>query len=249
MICLLCLTEREKLANAHITPKALYGETLTKEADTLLVPSSKTARRMRSPVGEYDTHILCEDCEKRFSSLDEHAAQLFIEETPRAIYHNNEPLIFAYETVDSTTVIMFFQFLKWRIGASSRSVFRAISLGPYREKLRLAVLNEEPSMCPELDVVISRFDRRRHAILLPSNLGIEGVNGYRIVFAGHTCWVKLDKRPFPDSFRAISLLSGTAVHAMHQEFQGSPEFRALRILAGDDRLKQQNWKGWVAKNQ
>ena len=78
MTCRLCDREFPKLAKAHIIPrsffKAIRGEG---KYSILFQASKKEITQEFKQAGIYDTAILCEECEPRFTSFDDHGFRVF----------------------------------------------------------------------------------------------------------------------------------------------------------------------------
>lgn len=240
--CLLCEEENVKLVKSHIIPKSLYGENLRNDKGPARILTNKEGvHAKKSPAGVYDQNIICADCEARFSDWDDYAHEFFIKTEPEPTFHlDGKPLAGKYEEVDVFRLRMFFISLLWRMGVTQQEMFSAINLGPYLEKLQAAILENNPDLVPEVDVVISKFDSElAEAFLGPTKLDIDNLNGYRIGFARYECWVKVDKRKFPAQLREIALSSETTLHVLNREFDGSPEKRAMMdTIKGHEKWKK-----------
>jgi len=218
------------MAKSHIIPKSLYGDALNDPlGPAKLVTSDEGVHPKRAPKGAYDSTILCIKCEGRFSAWDDYACELFMQSEPESILDpKGVAQAGVYPEIDLHLLQMFFVSLLWRMQVTDHAMFAAVVTGPYEAKLKEAVLKNDPSLIPELDVVISRFDSELAvAFLGPTTMCIDGVNGYRVCFAHHQCWVKLDKRKFPVAFQQLALSNGEPLHVLFREFEGSPEKRAL----------------------
>lgn len=228
--CLLCGCVTNKFAKSHIIPKSLYSETIKSKAGPARIISNDEGQHpKRSPNGVYDETILCIPCEESLSPLDDYANEFLLNSKPdEIIRHNGESLAEKYQKVDIENLSQFFVSLIWRMEATNHDMFKGVKLGPYKEKVKTALISKDPKLVPEMDVVISRFDDALSVGFLgPLPMRIEGINGYRVSFAYHACWVKIDKRPFPGSFKHLALSSGNPLHIMCREFDGSPERRAM----------------------
>lgn len=227
--CKLCGDKEANLAKSHIIPKSLYGDAISGAGGIArLVSNTEGHFPERSPIGVYDQSILCISCEESLSPWDDYANEIFIEGRPDdAFVLNGEPLAGKYEEFDLHKLKMFFLTLLWRMQVTTHRMFGAIQLGPYQERIKQAILEQCPDSVPEVDVVISKFKIDYTAFLGPSQLRIDGVNGYRVAFEKYLCWVKVDSRPFPEPFSAMAISKGSPMHILYREFDDSPEKRAM----------------------
>lgn len=228
--CLLCGAADVKLAKSHIIPKSLYAETLkSEEGPARIVSGDKDFHPRRSPMGVYDSEILCIACEESLSPLDDYAHELFMQKCAQDAFHiEGKPMAGKHDGVDIEKLMMFFISLVWRMQVTKQPMFSGMKLGPYEKKVKKALLDRDPGIVPELDVVISKFDDETSAAFMgPTPLRMEGVNGYRVGFAYHLCWVKVDKRAFPYPFHSIRLSKGNPLYILYREFADSPERRAM----------------------
>lgn len=222
--CLLCGETGVKLVDSHIIPKSLYGELLKKDTAPLIVTNTQGEYPKRSQKGVYEK-IVCERCEALFSGWDDYACELFMKTAPEEMPHQQASV---YRDIDNTKLKMFFLSLAWRMHVSGQRFFDAFDVGPYAEKLKQAVVTGDPTLVPEIDVVITRFDHKlAENFLGPSRLRIEHINGYRVGFYKHLCWLKVDKRNYPDPFSKMCLSNRDDLVVLNREFEGSPEYRAM----------------------
>ena len=214
--CKLCGASGKKLIKAHIIPRSLYANSLDHSSGPLRVISSDPeVFAKRSHIGEYDVSLLCTDCEETFTPYDDYANTFFLKTPPsKIICHQGEQLAAQYQDVDICKLQLFFMSLLWRMQMTERPMFSQVNLGPYRDNLTKSLIAKDPTMLPEFDVVITKFDTTDHGILGPTKLRIGGVNGYRICFTGYSCWVKFDRRPYPDDFWQIALSSGEPISCL-----------------------------------
>jgi hypothetical protein len=151
--------------------------------------------------------------------------------TPSAVLkHNGERLAYRYDGVDFRSLWLFFTSLLWRMHATQRPMFGTVNLGRYSEAFRRAVLEAEHGAIPELDIAITKYERRDMGLLGPTRLRLDGVNGYRFTFQGYSIWAKIDKRQVPSSFDEIVLSSAAPLHMLAMDFRESAEFRAMLNL-------------------
>lgn len=234
--CLLCDEHNMKLAKSHIIPKSLYGATLNDGLAKLHFGATGSLPK-RSPVGVYDPNILCIKCESSLSIWDNYANELFVQTDPDFIKFDidGKPTAEVYENFEQHKLQMFFISLIWRMQVTKKAMFKQVQLGVYERKFKAALIEEDPTLIPELDVLLFKFNSPLAAAFTgPTKSRNFDVDGYRVYFAHHTCLVKIDKYPFPSLVHRSPISNKGILHIMYQDFDGSHEKRMLmHIFKGD----------------
>jgi hypothetical protein len=227
--CKLCGGEWPKLAKAHIIPRSFYGMTVGSANEPARILSNKPfAKSPRSQVGEYDDELVCPNCEKYFSDLDNYAYRLLFLDRPETYFDDGKPLVDVHSPYDVEKFRQFVLSILWRMDATTRDAFSVVRLNKYAGRLREAVKLRQSSLAPFVDAIITRFDDpRSESILFPTRLRHDGVNGYRWSFAQHECWVFVDQRPIPSSFNEISISRHSSLCILRRDFSSSPLLRAM----------------------
>jgi hypothetical protein len=231
MQCKLCKNNFPKLSDAHIIPRCMYGDNLNDPSGPMRIMSNRPDedRAKRSRIGEYDAALLCDKCESDFSKYDDYACKLFFEHTYKpCFFESGEAHADQYDQYDREKLRMFFISLIWRMDRTTRPAFSAVKVRGIIKILEKALIQKTSLCALEIDVVVSRFvSAHTQAILFPTRLRIHGVNGYRVCFANHMCWVKVDQRKFPSPFDEMSISSDGPLIVLRRNFENSPEMRAL----------------------
>lgn len=103
--------------------------------------------------GEYESYILCNDCEnKLLSSYETYASkaiyggQLRKDICPACTnYKTKDGLVYTHcKNVDYAKYKLFLLSILWRSSISNRPIFDQISLGPHEEKIRTLILSGDP---------------------------------------------------------------------------------------------------------
>lgn len=230
--CKLCDRDVETLVNSHIIPKSFYGKAFKDPGGPARIFSSNQGiPPIRSLVGEYDRNLLCHECEASLSKFDDYAHKFLFQTSPsQTIIVDAEPHEARFDQVDTGMLRIFFVSLLWRMHATERSMFRIVKLAGYAPRFKLATLEKNPDLVPEMDVVISKFDNSDTPVMGPRRQRFDGVNGYHVSFAGGTCWIKVDNRRMPRDFAEVALSRGSPVHVVLRDFSESPEHAAMRRL-------------------
>jgi hypothetical protein len=167
--CKLC-RENGPFAKAHIVPKAFYSIVL---GDPLRVLSGKAGHRpRRAPVGIYDEQLICRSCESEHSYLDDYAirvlkpwpkrSQLIKDETGFIIKIEGKPAGYYVRRLDAEKLTLFFYFLLWRMGATTRSELHVNLSATLSEQLCKSVIAKKPCDLG-LKIFAARFHQRAAA--------------------------------------------------------------------------------------
>ena len=230
--CKLCSLTFSKLTKAHIIPKSFYRkETFSDDGPARILSNKPFLRSPRSQVGEYDDELVCAECEKYFAVLDDYAHTLLYRDIPKPIIHHNEHLADEYVDYDKETLRMFFLSLLWRMDATNRKAFHSVTLGIFQIRVAEALKNQDSSRAIFFDAVIAKFDSPlANAFLFPTKLRIDGVNGYRVCFAGYSCWLIVDQRKLRSPFDKLSISRQSSLLILRRDFTKSPELRAMKEM-------------------
>ena len=191
---------------AHIIPRAFYH----KEADFhfAVVNMTKVDRPRRSQKGVWDDTILCEQCEARFASIDEYAAETLhqrrIEALPVVqdgnmfLDRNGSPLAFALPWADGEQIIWFALFVLWRAGASSRNECKTVATWTFRgRRIPLAIDRQDLSELVGVHVTLwwERNPNLAGAVIFPYRGKIGPVRLWNFWCGGYYFVIQTDSRP------------------------------------------------------
>lgn len=244
MKCRLCMQEA-KLVDAHIIPRSFFEVIKSKgRQDYLMVVSSETSIFDRkSWIGVYDSTILCSACEKIFSPWDDYAAKLLLPQMrPEDILYEvpNKPLARVIKTYDYNRLMLFFVSLMWRASVSTQSFFSRIDAGPHEEMLKQIILHKDLSLNDCMSVVLAQFgnyDDPSQTFFDPYCTKFEQVNFSVFFFATYVVYIKMDKRPMPQSFNKAVLKPDQPMIIILRDFQNSSDRHVFEMIAGSLRLR------------
>jgi hypothetical protein len=239
-ICKLCLQDK-KLIKAHITPKGFYRylypdgtEHPGMNGGGLLMVMADGSTQVR-PIGEYDTGILCSDCDNGIGVYDEYAQKIILKTTPKQL----APRCLAIEQVDYYKLKLFFISLLWRASISDRDYFHHIDTGPFEEILREMIHEKNPGDIHEFSVFFTKFYTNNVALMevtrknimtpIPHKIGGD-VNAFLFYFPeGYRIIIKVDERPLVHySLIETVLAPGKPLMILDAgDYEQSPEFKAL----------------------
>jgi hypothetical protein len=123
MICRLCLEEKN-LIEAHIVARCLHKSLMSPDGVMHKVLQNPTKYPTRLPTGEYDTEILCADCDNRFSPWETYTAKLLYEDAPKACEARRYDSVYFVEDFDYGQLKLCLLSILWRMGIEAPSFFR-----------------------------------------------------------------------------------------------------------------------------
>ncbi len=241
MKCCLCLQEK-KLVDAHIIPKwafmYLYPE--SKVQPLILIG---TEGNKKSRVGVYDPNILCKECDGFIGIFNNYGKKVFLEKQLEDSQFQG--LAYVIKDIKPEELKIFLLSVIWRASISKREEVKAISLGPYEDKIHnlLFKKKENKDITPDLkefSILISRFgeggypDLTNKNIQLPLFTRVDGVN-FNIVYfpRGFKIYIKTDKRLISEPFNKLELKDGDLIVLKLKNFQESKEFYQMRKFLKD----------------
>ena len=155
MNCNLCLEEKPLLKKSHIIPEFMY-QGFYDENHRMLKISMQDFRIVSEPrTGEYDSYILCRECDNvRIGELESYAKPIIYggseslkeSQIPRGENRVNQvgAELTYYENLDYKKFKLFLLSILWRAGVSRRDVFSLIQLGSHEETLREMIYSGNP---------------------------------------------------------------------------------------------------------
>ncbi len=199
--------EEKKLIRAHIIPRGLYPKLAPNVP--LLIMAVDDPKDRRSPIGVYDTALLCADCDNIFGRYDKIAAETFLPEPTRGqLLKEPDGLIargdrtkyagYYIPNPDVHGLQLFCASLVWRAAHTSRhdaSVKISHSFKMKADRLLRKKAKED-----YFGVFASRFDNRRLSefVTRPSKFSGDHGVGVTVSFSGFSLFI-LEKSPPLDS--------------------------------------------------
>jgi hypothetical protein len=155
--CKLCGQEKSLLRKSHIIPEFMYASLFDEHHKlNLFAPAQFAAgnRRIARPSsGEYESGILCQECDNELlGSLESYAYRSFyatdVDFSDKAIFEAGRtemgiPLT-RVTNVKYREFKLFLLSILWRASISTRPFFDEVHLGPYQEKVRQMLLTGDP---------------------------------------------------------------------------------------------------------
>ena len=233
--CRICNGEK-KLIKAHAIPQAFFLP--LRDGENPPIPVSEGHYPKRIPIGAYDSEILCEECEGRFSSVDDYGVRVLLTDFSKLF----APIAFAgygyaSTSVDCQKLLLFLVAVLLRASFSRQRFYSKVELGPLEERAIEAIANPGRAVPTCFDAILSRWRTASNAkfttpvVMDPRPERWSGVRAYRLYLGAMVAYVKTDTRPFPNDLEDLSLQRGGELRFPTRNFETSKDFRAMSNTA------------------
>ncbi len=233
MKCHLC-TADHKLIKAHIIPESFFRPLRSGKRVPELHSNIEVEYPKKSPVGIYDTSILCSKCDNFIGNWDNYAQQLLLKDFNEdlAVYDGSKKVAYKIDTFDYKKLKLFFLSVLWRASISSQPFYKRINLGPYECIIREMILKETPGAEEYFSVVLAKFsDPNVTGILDPHKDKFDGVNFYRFYMTGFVIYIKVDKRSVPQFMKNIYMRKGHPLWIILRDLHKSKDGMIMKDIA------------------
>jgi hypothetical protein len=198
MNCKLCntaLTPANK-CNAHIFPASLLKLLTPGEYGSLKVVGTDMDRSKKTPIGSYDSNILCSSCDNKIGVYDGYA-RTFVERSTLVPHASGVGWMITGS--DQHKLKMFCISYLWRASITTRPEFRGVSLGLlHEERIHQMILDDDSGNLHDYTVSLQKFsnnDGKFGGILFPARTRLVGLNCYEgYLPQGYKFWVKVDSQ-------------------------------------------------------
>lgn len=241
MTCKFCQHDNS-LIKAHIIPEGFFRRLRSGNQAPTMLTNQPGQFPKKSPVGVYDSTILCRNCEDQFGDWDNYAQQLLQDEplNGKKIFSGLRIIGYEVPTFDYTRLKLFFISLLWRASVSSHSFYGSISLGPYERKAKSMIENQDPGSPEEFGVFLAKFNHKLGTIILdPHHERWSGVNYFRFYLAGYVAYVKVDQRRTPSPYFRFIASEKRPLYIIARNLEASKELPLMqKILKANKKLQQ-----------
>jgi hypothetical protein len=144
--CGMC-EEVKRLIDAHAIPRTFFKDLKQGGNYAVLVDANKPMKSAGTfyQAGVYDSAILCEDCERKFSEFDRYGWQIL---GPMAVDRpppNSKEDSYVYKIdCDTDKLRRFILAVLWRASVSKNPFYAAVNLGPYETASRARLFEPQP---------------------------------------------------------------------------------------------------------
>jgi hypothetical protein len=184
MICKLCHSEAE-LQNSHIISEFQY-KPLYDTKHRFQVISVNPEQKERVEQKGFREKLLCLPCETKLSRWESYAKKVIFEDETHLIGRTGN--FVRLGGISYREFKLYLLSLLWRMGISGLEIFSQVYLGPYEEKLRVHLIEENPGLPSEYPCFITgvllggRFEPGW--ISPPERIKVNGTFCYRMIISG-----------------------------------------------------------------
>jgi hypothetical protein len=231
-VCRLCRSKR-KLVESHIIPESMYPFGDGPRQPLVKIQLGQHTRRGRSPAGEYDPGLVCEQCEAIFSPWDDYAYRLLTKqpEASECIYEGGKLIACKISRYNYTKLKLFFISIMWKSTESDRPVFRQVRIGKrHTEMLAHMLRTSNPGTPDDYAVMIARLTDQGEAhksVRSPYSTRWQERRFWRFYFGGYTCMIKVDQQPMPAQYSPYILTPDSPLRVMVMRFDKLEDYQHL----------------------
>lgn len=234
MTCKLCNKDKT-LIKAHAIPEAFFRQLRKGEIAPKILSNIPGVHAKKSPIGVYDSAILCQACEDKFAAWDDYGTKTLINkiDTYPLVTEDKNAIACRKEHYDYRKLKLFFISVLWRASVSTHDFYSGVKLGPWENIAKELILNNNPGTEYDFSIVLSKFvsklgaDRLAKTMLSPKAERWNGTNAYRFYLAGITAYIKVDKQKYPDSFEKALVRENTPLQIVYRQLETSRDVKIM----------------------
>ena len=226
--------ENKKLIDAHIIPKSFYMDLRASDNHLDIIPSNPTDRKGRSFKGDYDTSILCAECDKVMEIYDDYGKKLLLDQSSdfKELIHEGKIYGWEIEEYDYLKLKLFLLSVLWRASITQRKFFKDVNLGSIENHLKELIWQGKDDPI-NFSCVLARFrpydeTSLEKMILDPDNKEIDGINCYRFYLGGYIVWIKVDAAITNDGIFKLQLRENQSAVVVARDFGSSKELALVK---------------------
>jgi hypothetical protein len=188
----------------------------------------------------YDQNIVCEPCERKFSTADDYAADFFLKRTvPFQEVRDDSGELTGYlvHNYDYGSLKLFLIAVLWRAGVSSHPMYNRVQLGPFERTARDMLLMADPGDPATFGSLLSIWSDADGPLLMdPFPERLFEVRTYRFYLGRFVAYIKVDRRPFPERFVGAALSGKPPLQIISRDLAASKESRVIeRVFDANSR--------------
>jgi hypothetical protein len=199
-----------KLVNAHIIAKG-FGRLMRGSGPNIRITPDNIGTA-RQQLGEFDSGILCADCDGLLGRFDDYVIELC--QKFEQLHTKLGPKGFELPHADRELFGKFVLSVLWRASISKRPSVARVKLGPYEKRFRDIIYSSRSiDELPEAEIILERYTARGAVdpagqYFYPTRFKIADLNFYNFGVGGFRIRTKVDNRPLPKEIRPLCLSSG-----------------------------------------
>lgn len=248
-ICKYCGQEKS-LCRAHIIPHAFYRKMCDDKKHPQFSKLKLGEKNSKiSPIGLYDSNILCSDCDSKLGYYDSYASCFWekIEKIAQMQKLADDIVIsiISGEDYEYLTLKKFFVSLIYRASLSVLKEFENVCLGNIYEKEAKLFLEQENDN-QHFEIIIQKrtseiYQPIDKMMLLFGKFKLEGINCYDLFLAGYRIIIKVDKRFFSKHLEPLSINASNII-MLHQKLEESRDNDFLKALVKEQLQKNKSFQ-------
>jgi len=245
--------EERKLIEAHIIPRSLYPFDETKEPLVTVYQHKHTGKTLRgsSPKGEYDSTIVCEECERIFSKPDDYVCDIFRHHFDQmfTLHPSQEsPQKIDYYQADSFEYDLLKRFMLsmlWRAHHSSRDFFNRVNLSAEKEEELKTLLLVESAISPEAyPFILRRYDGDMLGAFMDPIPRVHSQKGFlRFYFLTYSVDIQIDPGPMPFPLNNLNPTPEQPLRILQTQLKDSKEYPRMVQMVKDAEEERQRKLG------
>ncbi len=147
--CRLCMKPNQELQQSHILPEWMYRPTYDEKGRVMPLSTCTDPKRKVKPLQKgIRENLLCSPCERKLGKYEAYVSGM----CQKHIYSASHKIIDKGILIDPCNIksLRLFQLANlWRASISSVRDYSDVKLGPYEEKIRKLLLNDDPGSLQE----------------------------------------------------------------------------------------------------
>ena len=201
-----------KLVNAHIIAKG-FGRLMRGDGPNIRI-SPENVGPARQPLGEFDSSILCAECDGILGRFDDYVIELC--QKFERLHTKRRPEAFELLHADRELFGKFVLSVLWRASISKRPSVAVVNLGPYEKKFRDVIFSSRSiDELPEAEILLERYTVLGPIdpagwYFYPTPFEMAGLDFYNFSVGGFRIRTKVDNRPLPDELSGGDLMATRA---------------------------------------
>ncbi|WP_157604137.1 hypothetical protein [Rhizobacter sp. Root1221] len=202
----------------------------------LIISGAGREAPKRSPIGIYDTGILCLRCEEALGATDSYGIDVLLKRFGQLFLPKSglgRTVGFEATEIANHRLLQFLIAVLWRASVSSQDFYGGVKLGPHEDAAKQIAFDVAASSFGVFDAILSKWrDDEGIGLVTPPLLNPHrerwhGVNAYRFYFGQVVAYIKVDARSFPEPLRRNSLLNASTARVVSRNIATSKDFGAM----------------------
>ncbi|MUP39809.1 hypothetical protein [Labilibaculum euxinus] len=221
-ICKLCKQEKPLIKKSHIIPDFLHKELYDRNHRIKKFNAKGfklgLTRISEPPTGEYEGGLLCKECDGEvLGKYETYLGKILSdsdmpeEQKPicSKIINENGVEFLEINNVDYKLLKLSLLSILWRADISTRKTFQEVKLGPYEEKIRKQLIEENPSNDNDIEIaVLSWRNDKKMATDVIGQPRLHKKNGktyYSIIINGYIVLYFISENSIDKNFKSFRL--------------------------------------------